>query len=217
MPEVARVGVEPEHVAQVAAEHARRLRPSLAPGASTSTAWSRMSGRRRSRVEQTRRSRAGWHPCAARPPAASRRSRRAAGRRRRTARRCGSERIHASSCARCSGFSRTSGQRHLVRAPRSLDGQTVDDLRAGPPLRRAQHDHRPARPAVLAAVDARASLDRADLAEHVVERRGELLVHERGIVARDEVRLPAAAGRGGRRARPRGCARARWGSRSCTR
>ena len=40
----------------------------------------------------------------------------------------------------------TLGERHLVRAPRALDRQAVDLLRAGPALRRAQHDHRPARP-----------------------------------------------------------------------
>ena len=38
------------------------------------------------------------------------------------------------------------GERHLVRAPGALGRQPVDQLRAGPALRRAQHDHRPARP-----------------------------------------------------------------------
>ncbi len=38
------------------------------------------------------------------------------------------------------------GQRHLVGAERALGGEPVDDLGTGPALRRAQHDHRPARP-----------------------------------------------------------------------
>ena len=84
-------------------------------------------------------------------------------------------------------------QRNLMRAPGSLDGQAVDHLRTGPPLRRAQHDHRPAGTAVLAA-GTRATLYRADLAEHVVERRGQFLMHARRIVTGDEVRLPAVAG-----------------------
>src|SRR5262249_42311460 len=35
-------------------------------------------------------------------------------------------------------------ERHLMRAKRSLDWQAANDRRAGPPLRRAKHDHRPA-------------------------------------------------------------------------
>ena len=43
-------------------------------------------------------------------------------------------------------MSRTLGQRHLVGAEGALDRHAVDLLRAGPALRRAQHDRRPARP-----------------------------------------------------------------------
>ena len=43
------------------------------------------------------------------------------------------------------GIGAHGGERHLVRAERALDRQAVDHLRAGPALRRAQHDRRPAR------------------------------------------------------------------------
>src|SRR5262245_56106164 len=67
-------------------------------------------------------------------------------------------------------------ERHLVRAPRSLSLVSVDFLRAGPALRRAQHDHRPLwsergvrGPCLL--------LERADLSNGVFERRRHQLMH----------------------------------------
>ena len=54
------------------------------------------------------------------------------------------------------------GQRHLVRAERPFDPLAVDDARAGPALRRGEHDHRPARPRRDRPL-ARAVLDVADI------------------------------------------------------
>ena len=82
--------------------------------------------------------------------------------------------------------------RHLVRAPRALDRLAVDLLRARPALRRAQDDHRPARPFGRLA-RARRLLDPGDVVERVVERGGELAVHVRGVVAGDEQRPVAVA------------------------
>ena len=70
----------------------------------------------------------------------------------------------------------------------ALDLQAVDLLRSGPALRRAQHDHRPGRPG-----GARIGLDRDDVVDHPVEGGRELLVHLRGLLARDHVRGVAVA------------------------
>ena len=85
------------------------------------------------------------------------------------------------------------GNRHLMRAPESFDFQSVDLLRAGPALRAAQHDHRPARWTLGRFADARALLDRADLVERIVERVGHQLMHRGRVVALDEQRLIAIA------------------------
>ena len=84
-------------------------------------------------------------------------------------------------------------ERNLVRAPVALGRLAVDLPRAGPPLRRAQHDHGPAR-AVRLAGGARPLLDPRDLVERGVERRGHAPVHELRIGALDEMWLPAVAG-----------------------
>ena len=95
--------------------------------------------------------------------------------------------------ASCSGSLAHVVQRHLVRAERALDRHAVDLLRSGPALGRAQHDRRPAR-AARARRCARAScLDGADARVAGVERRGELLVHARRIVALHEIDLVAVA------------------------
>ena len=60
-------------------------------------------------------------------------------------------------------------QRHLVRAVGALGRQAVHLLRAGPALGRPQHDHRPARPRGAVAV-AGGPLDVADLADRLVQR-----------------------------------------------
>jgi hypothetical protein len=68
--------------------------------------------------------------------------------------------------------------RDLVRAPSVLDRETVDLLRPGPALRRAQYDHRPTRSFAVPAL-----LDLRDLVERLVERGGEPLVHRERVLA----------------------------------
>ena len=85
------------------------------------------------------------------------------------------------------------GQRHLVGAPGALDREAVDDLRSGPALRGAQHDHRPGRTMARRGCAPCRVLDLGDVVEHGVERGGELLVHGRGIVACHEMRGVAVA------------------------
>ena len=84
------------------------------------------------------------------------------------------------------------GERHLVRAPRALDLVAADLLGAGPALRRAQHDHWPAR-SLCGAADARVLLDGAYLRDDLVERGGHLLVHFGRLRAFDEIRLVPVA------------------------
>ena len=83
------------------------------------------------------------------------------------------------------------GQRNLVRTPRAFDRQAVDDLRTGPTLRGAHDDHRPTRAVRSVSAGAGPDLDGADLGEHVIESGGQLLVHERGVVAGDEDTAPS--------------------------
>ena len=87
------------------------------------------------------------------------------------------------------------GDRHLMRAPGAFDRLAVDEFRAGPALGRAEHDHRPARalrrlgaPAVRAALWI--SRMRARIASSVPARA---LMHQRRIVALDEMRIVAVA------------------------
>ena len=70
------------------------------------------------------------------------------------------------------------GHRDLVRPPRVLDGQAVDLFRAGPALRRAQDDHRPARPSRLGSRLAGVRLDGGDLGEGGVQRGREALMDD---------------------------------------
>ena len=84
------------------------------------------------------------------------------------------------------------GQRHLVRAPGPLDGDAVDLGRARPPLRGAQHEHRPAgRPAGRRR--RRLVLEGGDLVEHRVQRGRHDPVEDGRVVALDHVRGPAVA------------------------
>ena len=73
-------------------------------------------------------------------------------------------------------------QRDLVRPPRPLHRQPVHDLGPGPAFGRLQHDGRPGRPRQVAQLS-RAPLDLADLLDHRVQRAGQLLVHQLGVVA----------------------------------
>ena len=76
--------------------------------------------------------------------------------------------------------------RHLVGAPGTLDRLAVHVLRPGPALGRAQHKRGPARPLGVT-VGAGPPLYVLDLGDDRVERGGELLVHDLGVVALDDV------------------------------
>ncbi len=84
------------------------------------------------------------------------------------------------------------GHRHLVRAPRPLGGQPVDELRPGPALEALEDDHRPRGPGGVAGLS-RVLLDGGDLGDHRVERLRHQLVHLRRVVARDPVHLVPVA------------------------
>src|SRR5262245_30267422 len=58
---------------------------------------------------------------------------------------------------------------HLVRAPIVLGAFAVDLLRAGPPLGRAKHDHRPAG-TLLETVLTRVGLDALNVGDNGIER-----------------------------------------------
>ena len=90
------------------------------------------------------------------------------------------------------GIRRRVRERHLVRAERALVGNAVDLLRAGPAFRRIEHDHRPARPRILAAL-ARGALRIVNLLERPDRARCHRLVHRCGFAAGDEMRRPAEA------------------------
>jgi hypothetical protein len=86
-------------------------------------------------------------------------------------------------------------QRHLVSAERALDLHTVDDRRARPALRGAQHDHRPA--GLLLAALRGTRLDLGDAIQDGIQGDGESLV-DRGRVfavesAGDQERLVSVA------------------------
>ncbi len=111
------------------------------------------------------------------------------------------------------------GQRHLMGAEGPLDREPVDHLRAGPALRRAQHDHRPGAVRTPPAPEPlRASgLDDRDVVEHASSVAASSWCTVDRVVAGDEVRLVAVAAHQRRPARPRGSGPARWGWRSCSR
>src|SRR3984957_15263215 len=83
-----------------------------------------------------------------------------------------------------------SSQRYLVRAPSPLHLYAVDNLRPGPTLRTLQNDHGPPWPEDLVGA-ARMLLYRGDFVEHALESARHLLVHRFGLIADNEVRLPA--------------------------
>ena len=84
------------------------------------------------------------------------------------------------------------GHRHLMRAPVAFALQTVDLLRAGPTLGRAEHDHGPRR-SLRDALRPRVELDLLDVGDDRIQRAGELLMHALRLVAYDEMRLVAVA------------------------
>ena len=82
--------------------------------------------------------------------------------------------------------------RDLMRAEAVFHGLAVHDLRAGPALGRAQHDHRPQRTGGIAGLS-RLLLNGKDLLDDHIHGLGHLPVHLHVIAAFHEVRLPAAA------------------------
>ncbi len=84
------------------------------------------------------------------------------------------------------------GEGHLVRAPGRFHFVTLDFLRPGPPLGRAQHDHGPAGTERIVRV-ARVLLIGADFAERLFQRGGHRLVHHRRVAAFYEIRLVSVA------------------------
>src|SRR5207248_3988525 len=81
--------------------------------------------------------------------------------------------------------------RDLVRAERALDLDAVDGLRSGPPLGRAEHDHRPTRTPGGAA--AGALLNLADSVVAGIQRRRQRGMDAGWIVPGDDERLVAMA------------------------
>src|SRR5262249_1512716 len=79
------------------------------------------------------------------------------------------------------------GHRHLMRPPVALALLAVDLLRAGPALRRTEHDHRPGWP-LRGALRPRVELDLLDVGHDRVGRGGQLLMYLPGLVAFHEVR-----------------------------
>ena len=84
------------------------------------------------------------------------------------------------------------GQGHLVGAEGALNLLAVHNLGAGPALGGAQHNHGP-HGTLGVVVLAGVLLDGLDFLDDGVHGLGHELVHGHGVVALDEVRLPAAA------------------------
>ncbi len=83
-------------------------------------------------------------------------------------------------------------KRHLVRTKRPFVRRAVDRLGAGPPLRRTEHDHRPARTFRIAPL-ARLRLNSPNVLDDRIERCRHGLVHDRGFMAHDVVRRPSVS------------------------
>ena len=88
------------------------------------------------------------------------------------------------------------GQGHLVGAPKTLEPVTTDFLRRAPSFRRAQHDHRPARPLSDAGLPA-FLLVLSDFVDAMFNRGRHGLVHAFRVGSFDEVRRPSVARAGG--------------------
>src|ERR1700689_378714 len=85
--------------------------------------------------------------------------------------------------------------RNLMRAPGPLDRQAIDKLRSSPALGRLKHNHWPSRSrySVRCTTGPRGNLYLTDLRQDVIQRRGKTLMHQRGIVAFNEMRIVAVA------------------------
>src|ERR1019366_8539022 len=89
------------------------------------------------------------------------------------------------------GMLRVHEDRHLVRAGRALNLLTVDYFWAGPALRRAEHDHRPARPRP-AGTRSRLGLNALNRVDGLIQGQRHHFVHRLGLIALDEQRFPTA-------------------------
>src|ERR1051326_79855 len=87
------------------------------------------------------------------------------------------------------------GDRDLVRPPSALDRLAIDEFWPGPSFRGAKDDHWPARAfeSVGLAGQPRGVLNLADPRQNHIQRTGERLVHQRRIIAFDEMRIVATA------------------------
>ena len=84
--------------------------------------------------------------------------------------------------------------RHLMRAPSTLDRFAIDEFRSGPALGRTENDHRPAWTLqALLRASAGGALDVTDLKQNAVERPGKTLMHECGIVTLNKMRIVTVA------------------------
>ena len=78
--------------------------------------------------------------------------------------------------------------RHLVRTVCSFNPLPIHELRPSPALRRAQDDHGPPGP-FLKSLRPRLALDRLDVSHNRIESGGHLVMHGRGIITLDHIRL----------------------------
>ena len=87
------------------------------------------------------------------------------------------------------GFFAHVRERNLVRAECAFDGGAVNFFGAGPPFGGAQDDHGPGPQDGFAprAVGPRVLLNRANFRVAAIERGGQLLMDDGGIVACDEI------------------------------
>src|SRR5437773_2617603 len=91
-----------------------------------------------------------------------------------------------------SGLRRETGERDLMCAKRPFDRFTIDGLRSGPPLRRAENDHRPPR-ARANALGTCFGLYLPNFGDHGVERSGHREMRRSRLVALNEMRDIAVA------------------------
>ena len=213
------VRVPGDHVAQEAAEDARRLARASSPGSVDVDGVVAEVGQGQVLEQHAAvRVRVRAHPPLARGRERAR-APAAAGRARRTAPRAGSCAATPRGSARWPAFSRAAPTGTWCE--RQVPSTWTPSTSRGPVqpfgVRRTiigQRGRSPSPPL------ARRLLDRADLVERLVERRGEALVDVgRRLVelAVDDAAAASRSPRRARRARARGCGRARSGSRSCSR
>ena len=85
--------------------------------------------------------------------------------------------------------------RHLMRAPGTLDRLPIDEFWSCPTLGRAKDDHWRVRTleAFRLAARPRGALNLANLRQNRIERAGKTLMHDSRIVSLDEMRIVSVA------------------------